>query len=101
MADCLRNPALEEQALARIHRIGQTNEVTTIRFYVKDSFEEVTSLIKSSPTFSTGLDHSCFPQKVMELQTKKKQLAGLLLDPHDGVNINTDDNLGALHVSVM
>jgi len=36
-----RNPTLEEQALARIHRIGQTQEVTTVRFYVRDSFEEV------------------------------------------------------------
>ncbi|EGR47680.1 uncharacterized protein TRIREDRAFT_63568, partial [Trichoderma reesei QM6a] len=35
------NPTLEDQALARIHRIGQTKEVTTIRFIVKDSFEEV------------------------------------------------------------
>jgi len=36
-----RNPTIEEQALARIHRIGQKKEVTTIRFYVKDTFEEV------------------------------------------------------------
>lgn len=37
----LRNPTLEDQALARIHRIGQTKEVTTVRFIVRDSFEEV------------------------------------------------------------
>lgn len=36
-----RNPTLEEQALARIHRIGQTQSVTTVRFYVRNSFEEV------------------------------------------------------------
>ncbi|OCL01572.1 hypothetical protein AOQ84DRAFT_401724 [Glonium stellatum] len=36
-----RNPTVKEQALARIHRMGQTKEVTTIRFYMKDSFEEV------------------------------------------------------------
>ncbi|KAM7211076.1 SNF2 family N-terminal domain containing protein [Rhypophila decipiens] len=34
------NPTIEDQALARIHRIGQKQEVTTIRFYVRDSFEE-------------------------------------------------------------
>lgn len=39
--DNCRNPTLEEQALARIHRIGQDKEVTTIRFYIRDSFEEV------------------------------------------------------------
>lgn len=33
----------------------------------------------------------------MKLQTKKKQLAGVLLAPHDGGD--ADDNLGALHVS--
>jgi hypothetical protein len=36
-----RNPTIEEQALARIYRIGQPKEVTTVRFFVKDTFEEV------------------------------------------------------------
>ena len=36
-----RNPTIEEQALARVHRIGQQKEVTTVRFFVKDTFEEV------------------------------------------------------------
>ncbi|KAK6532636.1 hypothetical protein TWF281_006817 [Arthrobotrys megalospora] len=35
------NPMLEEQALARVHRIGQTQPVTTIRYIMKDSYEEV------------------------------------------------------------
>ncbi|KAF6802739.1 WD domain-containing protein [Colletotrichum musicola] len=35
------NPTLEDQALARIHRLGQEKEVKTLRFYVRDSFEEV------------------------------------------------------------
>ncbi|KAK6843899.1 hypothetical protein PG987_004759 [Apiospora arundinis] len=52
-----RNPTLEDQALARVHRLGQTKEVTTIRLYIRDSFEE----------------------KVMELQESKRSLAGLLL----------------------
>ncbi|KAK8081356.1 SNF2 family N-terminal domain-containing protein [Apiospora saccharicola] len=56
------NPTLEDQALARVHRLGQTKEVTTIRFYIRDSFEE----------------------KVMELQESKRSLAGVLLSPHDG-----------------
>ncbi|UKZ74482.1 hypothetical protein TrVFT333_002151 [Trichoderma virens FT-333] len=66
------NPTLEEQALARIHRIGQAQEVTTVRFYMRDSFEE----------------------HVMELQESKKNLAGVLLSPHDGGRM--DDSLGTL-----
>ncbi|KAF2108636.1 SNF2 family N-terminal domain-containing protein [Lophiotrema nucula] len=66
------NPTIEEQALARIHRIGQTREVTTVRFYIRDSFEET----------------------VMEVQKEKKNLAGLLkFDNDDG---SVDDSLGAL-----
>ncbi|KAF4533787.1 Swi snf-related matrix-associated actin-dependent regulator of chromatin subfamily a member 3-like 1 [Lasiodiplodia theobromae] len=34
------NPTTEDQALARIHRMGQKRPVTTIRFVMKDSFEE-------------------------------------------------------------
>ncbi|KAI0190821.1 SNF2 family N-terminal domain-containing protein [Astrocystis sublimbata] len=56
------NPTLEEQALARVHRLGQKKEVTTVRFYVRDTFEE----------------------RVMELQKKKEDLAGLLLDSQAG-----------------
>ncbi|KAF0636756.1 hypothetical protein FPSE5266_08807 [Fusarium pseudograminearum] len=55
------NPTLEEQALARIHRIGQTREVTTVRFFMRDSFEH----------------------QVIKRQESKKYLAGLLLSPHD------------------
>ncbi|EXJ71754.1 uncharacterized protein A1O5_05564 [Cladophialophora psammophila CBS 110553] len=35
------NPMIEEQALSRIHRLGQTKEVKTIRYRVRNSFEEV------------------------------------------------------------
>ncbi|KAJ3569743.1 hypothetical protein NPX13_g5978 [Xylaria arbuscula] len=68
------NPTLEEQALARIHRLGQVREVETVRFYVRDSFEE----------------------QVMKLQESKKQLASVLLSPHDKGSSN--DNLGTLEV---
>ncbi|KAK7960376.1 hypothetical protein PG988_011590 [Apiospora saccharicola] len=37
------NPAIEEQALARVHRIGQTKEVTTIRFIMEDTIEKYVS----------------------------------------------------------
>lgn len=64
------NPTLEDQALARIHRIGQEQEVTTMRFYVRDSFEE----------------------NVVKNQQFKRDLAGILLVP-SGTPI---DNLGHL-----
>ncbi|KAH7147055.1 P-loop containing nucleoside triphosphate hydrolase protein [Dactylonectria estremocensis] len=34
------NPSIEEQAPARIHRLGQTQEVTTIRFVISGSIEQ-------------------------------------------------------------
>jgi hypothetical protein len=35
------NPMIEEQALCRVHRVGQKRNVTTIRYMMRDSFEEV------------------------------------------------------------
>ena len=35
---------IEEQALDRIHRLGQTKEVTTVRYVIRGSFEEVRRL---------------------------------------------------------
>lgn len=32
---------IEDQALDRVHRIGQTKEVTTVRYIVKNTLEEV------------------------------------------------------------
>lgn len=49
------NPTTEDQALARVHRMGQKRPVTTVRLVVKDSFEE----------------------HVMNVQDRKRQLADL------------------------
>ncbi|RYP64438.1 hypothetical protein DL771_008754 [Monosporascus sp. 5C6A] len=68
------NPTLEEQALGRIHRIGQDKEVTTIRFFIRDSFEE----------------------HVMDVQQSKKDLARVILFPHDAGRM--DDSLERLQV---
>ena len=52
------NPAAEAQAIDRVHRLGQTREVTTTRFIMGGSFEE----------------------KMLELQRKKQNLADLSLN---------------------
>ncbi|KAI1080148.1 hypothetical protein F5B20DRAFT_580546 [Whalleya microplaca] len=44
------NPSIEEQALTRIHRIGQTKEVTTIRFVMDDSIEKYVTDIQGKKT---------------------------------------------------
>ncbi|KAL9622787.1 MAG: hypothetical protein Q9160_002906 [Pyrenula sp. 1 TL-2023] len=44
------NPTVEEQAFARIHRLGQEKEVTTVRFMVKDTIEEHVIKIQESKT---------------------------------------------------
>ncbi|KAK3345803.1 SNF2 family N-terminal domain-containing protein [Lasiosphaeria hispida] len=67
------NPTIEDQALARIHRIGQKQNVTTLRFYVKNSFEE----------------------KVVENQQSKRDLASILLAP-SGVPISDRGHLERL-----
>jgi hypothetical protein len=38
------NPMMEEQALCRIHRLGQRKEVKTIRYRIRGSFEAVREL---------------------------------------------------------
>ena len=35
------NPAIEEQALARVYRLGQTRNVTTVRYVIDESIEKV------------------------------------------------------------
>jgi hypothetical protein len=35
------NPMIEEQALSRVHRVGQKRNVSTIRYMMRDSVEEV------------------------------------------------------------
>ncbi|KAK5656662.1 hypothetical protein OQA88_4642 [Cercophora sp. LCS_1] len=66
------NPTIEEQALARVYRLGQLKEVTTVRFYVKDTFEE----------------------RVLDLQESKKKLESVLLAGQG--EHSSGDNLGHL-----
>ncbi|MBC7661810.1 MAG: DEAD/DEAH box helicase, partial [Chitinophagaceae bacterium] len=52
------NPAIEEQAMARAHRIGQTQQVIVYKMVVKDSIEE----------------------KILELQSQKEDLVKTFMD---------------------
>lgn len=52
------NPAAEAQAVDRVHRLGQKRPVRTIRYIMRNSFEE----------------------KMLELQEKKMKLASLSMD---------------------
>ena len=47
------NPATEDQAIDRVHRLGQTRDVVITRFVIKNSIEE----------------------RILELQERKKMLA--------------------------
>lgn len=53
MVDPWWNPAVEEQAMDRVHRLGQTRDVTVVRLIVTDSIED----------------------RILELQERKRQLA--------------------------
>lgn len=52
------NPSVEEQAIARAHRIGQTRTVMALKFITRDTIEE----------------------KILQLQERKKQLVADILD---------------------
>lgn len=52
------NPMLEEQAMARVHRLGQTKDVQLVRLIVERTWEE----------------------KIMRLQEGKRMLADLIVD---------------------
>jgi SNF2 family DNA or RNA helicase len=55
------NPAIENQAIDRCHRIGQSRPVTVYRFITKDSIEEAVNTLKQ----------------------RKKEMEGRLLDASD------------------
>lgn len=65
---------MEEQALCRIHRLGQRKEVRTVRFMMEDSFEKV--FCPASYIFSHTCTNSFF-WKVVAIQADKRDIAAL------------------------
>lgn len=63
------NPAAEEQAIARAHRIGQTRNVVALKFITRDTIEE----------------------KIIKLQERKKQLVTDILDFETTPQFTRDD----------
>jgi SNF2 family DNA or RNA helicase len=71
------NPAVEDQASARAHRLGQQNPVTVYRLVVKYSIEE----------------------KIMEMHKTKRELASSLLEGTDTAAHLTEEDLMKLVLS--
>ncbi len=67
------NPMVEDQAFDRVHRIGQTKEVTTVRYIVKNTLEEVHLFQYPGPIFE--MPDLIFAQSIRHQQTKKRNLA--------------------------
>ena len=63
------NPSVEEQAIARAHRIGQTRTVMALKFITHDTIEE----------------------KILQLQERKKQLVADILDFDSVPHLSRED----------
>ncbi|KAI1433886.1 hypothetical protein GGR50DRAFT_704915 [Xylaria sp. CBS 124048] len=59
MLDPFWNPSLEDQAIKRAHRLGQTKPVTAYRILIKETIED----------------------RIIDLQESKRELVGNVLDP--------------------
>ncbi|KAJ2722304.1 hypothetical protein GGI07_003386 [Coemansia sp. Benny D115] len=76
LMDAFWNPSVEQQAIDRIHRLGQVNPITVTRYFVRDSIEE----------------------KIMKLQRRKARIVDISLmdSTRNGGRINENEDELAL-----
>ena len=68
------NPCVEDQAIARCYRMGQTNGVRVFRFYMTDFVGEFDAVIAGETESISTLDHKC-----EEIQERKRVLCNEFL----------------------
>jgi SNF2 family DNA or RNA helicase len=68
------NPCVEDQAIARCYRMGQTSQVRVFRFYMTDFVGEIDAVIPGESECISTLDHKC-----EEIQERKRVLCNEFL----------------------
>jgi len=68
------NPCVEDQAIARCYRMGQTSQVRVFRFYMTDFVGEFDAVIAGESESISTLDHKC-----EEIQERKRVLCNEFL----------------------
>ena len=68
------NPCVEDQAIARCYRMGQTKGVRVFRFYMTDFVGEFDAVVAGETESISTLDHKC-----EEIQEKKRVLCNEFL----------------------
>jgi SNF2 family DNA or RNA helicase len=68
------NPCVEDQAIARCYRMGQTKGVRVFRFYMTDFVGEIDAVVAGESECISTLDHKC-----EEIQERKRVLCNEFL----------------------
>jgi len=66
------NPAVEDQAVARCHRIGQTKEVFVYRFVMSDFAEELESDLEPDLDSDIDTNYKTIENRINDVQEKKR-----------------------------
>jgi hypothetical protein len=80
---------MEEQALCRIHRLGQHKEVKTIRYRIKGSFEEVRNKLLLDSHYLAVVDTDFFCRKWLKRKSSRDRLLQKLSAANLDVTLRT------------